>query len=42
VALAPGAHINDVAQPIQEIVRTEVANIQAFVDRVIRGEFPVC
>jgi S-adenosylmethionine synthetase len=42
VALADGASIDQVAGEIQEIVRHELANVSAFTERVVRGDFHVC
>lgn len=42
VSLASGATVHDVAGPIQEIIRAEIAEIPAFVRRVAAGELAVC
>lgn len=42
VALAEGATISDVAGPIGNIIREDVANVATFTQRIIQGEFPVC
>lgn len=42
VALAQGATISEVVEPIQTIVQNEMAEIEVFTERLARGEFHVC
>lgn len=42
VALAPNAGMSDVADPIREIIRRELATVGTFSERLVRGELHVC
>lgn len=42
LALAPGAAVDDLQRPIEELVQRELAGVRAFTDRLCRGEVPVC
>lgn len=42
LALQPGAGIDDVKRPVEELIHKELAGIRQFTDRLCRGEIPVC
>jgi S-adenosylmethionine synthetase len=42
VVPAPGVHVTDLEQGVRDVIAGELARLPAFVDRLIRGELPVC
>lgn len=42
LALAPGARLEEVEAPIQTIVDDELQNVNRLVERLCRGEIPIC
>jgi hypothetical protein len=40
--LKPGVTVSDVSRPIQDLIARELAGVEAFTQRLCRGEFAVC